>query len=38
MAGVLRSPYPDIDIPDNMSLPAYMLNKLSQYGEQKAMV
>ena len=35
---IIRSPYPDIDIPENVSLPHLMINSLPKYGNATALV
>jgi len=35
---VVRSPYPDLNIPENVSLPHYMLGEFSKYGDLVALV
>lgn len=35
---VVRSPYPDIEIPDDVSLPHLMINSLPKYGNATALV
>ena len=35
---IVHSPYPKLDIPENISLDQYMLNEFAKYGEKIALV
>lgn len=35
---IVHSPYPDIDIPEDVTLPEYMFEKLRQFGTGTALV
>src|SRR6218665_223249 len=35
---IIQSPYPDLEIPENISLPHFLMNKFAKYGNSTALV